>query len=77
MLPTYSAPAPIPTPTPAPVVSEPVEDYPIQPQTQQVLSVAGFTSAQLKAIGKEHKVPRYSRMNKTELFEKLQELDLI
>ena len=67
------------TPTPpVPIVAEPTCDYTVQAQTQQPSpTIADFTSAQLKAIAKDHKVPRYSRMNKTELFDTLLRLDLI
>ena len=67
------------TPTPTlTTVAEPAGIYPVQAQIQQFTpTLADFTSAELKAIAKEHKLPRYSRMNKTELFNKLLELDLI
>ena len=74
MPPTPSTP---PNP-PAPIVAEPTCDYTVLAQTQQSSpTLADFTSAQLKAIAKEHKLPRYSRMTKQELFNKLLELDLI
>jgi hypothetical protein len=68
------------TPAPPPIllVCEPPGDYPVQANIPDPISaIADFTSAELKAIAKEHKLPRYSRMNKTELFDTLLQLDLI
>ncbi len=76
-----SMPLTLPTPAPTPTLTtaaEPAGDYPVQAQIQQFTpTLADFTSAQLKAIAKEHKLPRYSRMNKQQLFDALLELDLI
>ena len=72
-----SMPLTLPTPT-LTTVSEPAGDYPVQANIPDPIpSLAGFTSAQLKAIARDHKVPRYSRMNKQELFDTLLRLDLI
>ena len=67
------------TPTPTLITAaEPAGDYPVQAQIQQFTpTLADFTSAELKAIAKEHKLPRYSRMNKQQHFDALLELDLI
>jgi hypothetical protein len=76
-----SMPPTLPTPAPTPIlplVCEPAGAYPVQANIPDPIpSIADFTSAQLKAIAREHKLPRYSRRTKTELFDTLLLLDLI